>query len=80
MFKRVYVMFQTSEQPNNIAARRPKRKPTGGKTKKPTKPRADKYVRMSQELHTELKAQCARRGVTMQSLVERLVRRELAKS
>ena len=48
--------------------------------KKPTKPRADKYVRMSQELHTVLKGQCARRGVTMQSLVERLVRRELAKS
>ncbi len=47
--------------------------------KKPTKPRADKYVRMSQELHTELKAQCARRGCSMQSLVERLVRRELAK-
>lgn len=41
------------------------------------KPMPDKYVRMNQELHTELKAQCARRGCSMQSLVERLVRHEL---
>lgn len=47
--------------------------------KKPTKPKPGKFVRMSQELHTELKAQCARRGCSMQSLVERLVRSELAK-
>lgn len=48
--------------------------------KKPTKPkpRPGKFVRMSQELHAELKAQCARRGCSMQSLVERLVRSELA--
>lgn len=45
--------------------------------KKPTNPKPSKYIRISQELHTELKAQCARRGLTMQSLVERLVRHEL---
>lgn len=45
--------------------------------KKPTNPKPSKYIRISQELHTELKVQCVLRGCLMQSLVERLVRHEL---
>ena len=41
--------------------------------------RPDKYVRLNQDLHAKLKAQCAMRGCSIQSLVEELVRKELEK-